>query len=525
MKKITFIILYFLLSKLQAQQPGTLDTTFAQQGFSIKDRSTFESILAFTVQPDGKIVAVGFSEESGVSKMVVLRYLPDGSLDGTFALNGVLESSFLPSANIAQAVTLQPDGKILVAGYTINGEVASTFNEELVVLRLNANGVPDITFGTSGAAILSLGYNERPIGIRVTNNGKILVAGNVFHGTASNFFITRLNSNGSVDSGFGLNGLNQLYISNGLWNYCQAMEIQPDGKILLAGEAKTFSGTNFALVRLTSNGMYDQTFSGDGKVTHNISPTDDGAQAMLLLPDGKILLGGYALDANNKTEIALTRFTEDGSLDNTYGDAGKVLTQMGTDYSALADLSLTSLGNIIVAGTAKRYPSYFDFFLAKYKPDGTLDGSFGDQGITFTDYDGHYDGISDAQILPDGNILVAGTGVKTANSISEFLLARYWFGEDSGTEDIAKIVASAWAYPNPTSERKLTLSYNLLEASKVSLDLYSVQGELLGSLSKFDRASGKQKESVTLPSGLATGTYLIGVRAGNQQTFIKIIVQ
>ncbi|MFN0216146.1 MAG: T9SS type A sorting domain-containing protein [Saprospiraceae bacterium] len=525
MKKTTFLIMCLFLSKLQAQQSGALDTTFAIHGFSTVDRSTFESILAFTVQPDGKIVAVGFTEESGVSKMAVLRYLPNGSLDGTFATNGIFEGTFLGSINVAQAVTLQPDGKILVAGYTTNLQSSSTYNEDLVVLRLNANGVPDNTFGTSGAAIGSLGYNERPVGIRMTNDGRILVAGNVFHGSASNMFITRLTNDGNLDISFGVNGLNQVSITNGLWNYCQAMEVQPDGKILLAGEAKTFAGLNFALIRLDPNGIYDLTFSGDGKNMHNISTTDDGAQAMLLLPDGKILLGGYANTADNKTEIALTRFNADGSLDNSYGDAGKVLTQMGLDHCAVADLNLTGMGNIIVAGTAKRYPSYFDFYLAKYKSDGTLDDNFGEQGITFTDYDGHYDGISDAQILADGNILVAGTGVKTSNSISEFLLARYWYGEGSATGDITQVEASAWAYPNPTSERKVTLSYNLLETAKVSLDLYSLRGELLSSLSKFEQAAGSQKEAVTLPPGLAAGTYLIGLRAGEKQTFIKIIVQ
>ncbi|MBC7775290.1 MAG: T9SS type A sorting domain-containing protein [Phycisphaerae bacterium] len=525
MKKTTFLVLCLFLSKLQAQQSGALDTTFADHGLRIVDRKTVESNLAFTVQPDGKVVAVGFTEEAGVSKFTVIRYLPDGSLDPIFASNGVFETTFFPPSNVAQAVTLQADGKILVAGYTTNGQSANLYNDEMVVLRLDVNGVPDVTFGTSGAVILSLGYNERPVSIRVLSNGRILVAGNVFHGTVSNIFVTKLSNIGNVDVSFGTNGLKQVAISNGLWNYCQDMELQPDGKILLTGEAKTASGTNFALIRLNSDGGLDPTFSGDGKATNNISPTDDGAQAMLLMPDGKIVLGGYALDANGKTEIALTRFNSNGSVDNSFGNGGNVLAQMGTDYGAVADLCLTGMGNIIVAGTAKRYPSYFDFFLAKYKPDGSLDNSFGDQGITYTDYDGHYDGISDAEILPDGKILVAGTGVNTSNSISEYLLARYWFSESSGTEDIVQVVASAWAYPNPTRERKVTLSYNLLEAAEVSLDLFSMNGNLLGSLSKFDQAVGKQKESVTLPSGLPAGAYLIGLRAGDKQTFVKIIVQ
>ena len=522
MKKTIFLGLSLVFSQLQAQQSGELDATFGVNGIRTFDQKSFESIVDFAVQPDGKIVATGFTEDDGESKMIVLRYLPNGTLDGNFV---GLEASFLPSTNIAQAIALQPDGKILIAGYATNAQAPTVYNEELVVLRLNSNGIPDNSFGTNGATILNLGINERPVSIRVTTNGKILVAGNAFANTTSSFFATRLNSNGSIDNSFGVNGLNVVYISNGLWNYCQEMELQPDGKILLAGEVKAFNGNNFALIRLNPDGGYDPTFSGDGKTTLNVSSTDDGAQAMLLTPDGKILLGGYALDADGKTEIALARFNADGSLDDSFGNAGKVLAQMGTDYGSVADLCATAMGNIIVTGTAKRYPSYFDFFLAKYKSDGSPDQSFGNQGITYTDYDGHYDGISSAEILPDGRILVAGTGVKISNSISEFLLARYWQGEGSGTSNIEQVAVSVWAYPNPTSEPKITLSYHLLEASEVALELFSLDGNLIGPLSKLRQNAGRQKELITLPPGLTAGAYLIGLRAGDKQTFVKIIVQ
>jgi uncharacterized delta-60 repeat protein len=525
MKKIAFLILYLFLLELHAQQSGTLDTTFAVKGLSITDRNTFESNIAFTLQPDNKVVAVGFTEEMGASKLTVLRYLPDGSLDPTFATNGVYAGTYLVHTNIAQAVTLQPDGKILVAGYATNASSGVTFNEDMFVLRFKANGIPDSSFGSNGQRRLNLGYNERPVSIRLLSDGKILVAGSVFHNLVSSFLVYRLNNDGSVDNSFGSSGRKEAFITNGLWNYCYAMELQPDGKILLAGEAETTAGLDFALIRLNSDGSYDTTFSEDGKTTQEISAADDGAQSMFLSSDGKILLGGFAVNADDKTEIALMRFSADGNLDGTFGNAGKVLAQMGADYSAVADLCLTSTGNILVAGTAKRYPSYFDFFLAKYKPDGSLDDSFGAQGITYTDYDGHYDGISDAQILPDGKILVAGTGVNTANSISEYLLARYWFGEYSGNEDVAQILVSTWAYPNPTHERKVTLNYHLLEAAEVSFELFSMQGKLLGSRPRFEQAAGKQTEIFTLPSGLAAGAYLIGLRAGDKQTVIKIIIQ
>lgn len=525
MKKISLIFLCFLWSNLQAQQLGILDTSFAINGISAIDQSIFESNLALTIQPDGKIVSVGFMEDHGKSKLTALRYLPTGNLDTTFGNKGVFAIAYRPHTNIAQAVTLQPDGKILVAGYTRNAQLPTITNEELLVLRLDINGSIDSTFGTNGVKILNQSYNERPIGIRVIENGKILIAGNKFRENISNFLVYRLNSDGSVDNSFGTNGYKEVFITNNSWNYCYAMELQSDGKILLAGEATVLSEANFGLIRLNSDGSYDLTFSDDGKTTQNISALDDGAQAILLQPDGKIILGGYALTPDNKTETALIRFNPDGSLDPSFGASGMVLTQLGAEYSMIADLNLTASGNIIVAGTLNHYPTFFDLFLSKYTTEGVLDENFGDQGLIFTDYDGHYDGISDAQISSDGRIVVSGAVVSTSNSISEYLLARYWFGEGSDVTDILQVEDIAWAFPNPTSGRKLTLNYTLQKPAIVSFELFSMRGDKVVSLAQFDQAEGKQNETIALPSGLADGAYLVGIRASNKQSFIKIIIQ
>ena len=525
MKKISFLFCCFSWAQLFGQTTGSLDISFANNGISTVDRSTFESNVAFAVQPDGKVVTVGFSEDLGTSKLTVFRYLPAGNLDETFANQGVFEGTFNAVTNHAQAVALQPDGKILVAGYVTSIQPIKQNNEDLLVLRFNANGTLDNTFGLNGVQKLNLEFNERPVGIQLTSDNKILIAGTEFKSTTANFFVYRLNSNGNVDNTFGTDGVKRVFITNGAWNYCHAMTLQPDGKILLAGEVKSFTGFSFALIRLEANGDYDTSFSGDGKTTNNIGSTDDGATAMALQADGKILLGGYSVTTNSKTALVLTRFNPDGSLDGTFGASGDILMQLGTDYCSIADLCLTPSGKIMVAGTAKRYPSYFDFFLARFKSDGSLDTDFGDQGVAYTDYEGHYDGITDAQILPDGKLLVAGMGVKPSNSISEFLLARYWIGESSGIQEITQGVAAAWAYPNPTSARRITLNYELTEASSVSHLLYSSSGVLLATLSTDTQVAGKQKVALTLPSNLAAGSYLIGIQTGEKQTYLPIIVQ
>ena len=524
MQKIALLLLCCSASWLSAQSGGEIDLSFGNQGFSVQDQYTFETITSFVVQADEKVVAAGFTEENDQSEITVLRYLPGGALDESFANHGIFVHALQPSINVANAITLQPDGKIIVVGYSLN-EALGNFKDDIFVLRLDIDGKLDSTFSADGIATFDLGVRERAVDVEVSPAGNIYVAGNTFDQGISKFLLCSFDQNGALDLTFGTDGYRTLQFADESWNYCYAMSLQPDGKILLSGESPTaFSDANFTLMRVNPDGQLDASFSNDGMASNSISLKDDIALAMAIFPDGKILLGGYAIDDVGKTNFALMWYTSAGFLDNTFGTGGKVITPVGNGYGAISALCITPQEEILAVGTAKRYGTYFDFVLAKYDANGNISTDFGDQGLVYTDIDKHYDGVCDAKTLPDGKIMVGGAGVKTDNSISECILARYWFEEQVGVGNLINILSSTWIYPNPTTKSIINIEYTLLEAGEVEIELFSLKGERLGLLSQKTQSIGRQRETLQLPPDLAPGLYLTQIRSKTNQVTVKIMV-
>lgn len=175
---------------------------------------------------------------------------------------------------------------------------------------------------------------------------------------------------------------------------------------------------------------------------------DDIPFAIEVLPDGKILLGGYSVGNDNLSNFSFAQFTADGNVDNNFGSSGKVITPVGDGYGTIADLSILPNGDII-ADTAKNSCTAFDFAMAKYDQFGTLKTDFATQGFLFTDSGQNSDGINEAQLLPDGKMIVVGTGVNMSNSISEFLIARYVFDQNVATSSLADFVGFCSNFPKP----------------------------------------------------------------------------
>src|SRR4029079_2637604 len=219
-----------------------------------------------------KILVAGasFLGSSGTGNdFAVVRYNPDGSLDTTFDGDGKLTTDFGAAFNndVASAITVQPDGKILVAG---SGSSFSASNSDFAVARYNPDGSLDTSFAGVGKFTFGLGgFNDFASDVVLQPDGKILIAGTTFidSGSHSDFAVVRLNSDGSFDTTF--DGDGRLITNLGLFDQVASLALQPDGKILVAGGTSTGAGFDFALVRYNSNGSLDTTFDGDGKLTTN----------------------------------------------------------------------------------------------------------------------------------------------------------------------------------------------------------------------------------------------------------------
>ena len=287
---------------------GALDPTFDADGVALIDSTTDDYAQAVVIQPDGKIVIAGLAYNSpGPGFVGVWRLKPDG---GPGVINGALDPSFDTDGvaavsdtgnDVVNAIALQPDGKILVAGQT---ELSATPRDG-AVWRLKANGgagplndALDPTFDTDGQANVNSGGDEGASGISVQQDGRIVVAGHTDsapHGGAA--IVWRLKSDGALDAAFDADGA--AAVDSGGYARGEAVGLQPDGKILLAGTMKLGAAPFVAAVwRLGANGgtgaindALDPTFGGGGAATV-AAGTGASANALALAPDRRIVAAG-----------------------------------------------------------------------------------------------------------------------------------------------------------------------------------------------------------------------------------------
>jgi uncharacterized delta-60 repeat protein len=349
----------------------------------------------------------------------------DGDLDPAFGSGGKVTTDFSGRSNGANAIALQPDGKILVTGDVLSAQGPP----DISVARYNSDGSLDASFGTGGRVTTDFaGLTDVGFAITVQPDGKILVAGAANMGSATqfDFALVRYNANGSLDSTFGNGGKVTTDFSGGL-DQATSVSLQTNGKIVLAGFA-TVGDAHMALARYNTNGTLDSTF-GDltvGKVVTNINNTRDFANALAIQSDGKLVVGGATLTtAGSFVMFALARFNANGSLDSTFGSGGKVTTQVvfgdGEDDAIFA-LAIQVDGRIIAAGQANFSQ---DFGMVRYLADGSLDTSFGTIGIVTTDFNGTTDRARGMVLQIDGKIILAGAANLTTGSTGDFGLARY----------------------------------------------------------------------------------------------------
>jgi len=451
------------LNVTRLNQNGTRDNSFDGDGQASVVDPTFHAFWGIAVQPDGKIVAVG---SSTTDDFMVVRLLATGAIDANFGTDGSVEIDFDNDADEASVVRVQPDGKIVVAG---SSEIGGDFDFSIV--RLQGNGGIDLTFGGDGKVTVPFGGEDFCKDMALQANGKIVLAG-VNNGTTDDdWAVARLNFNGTLDAGF--NGDGKATIGFGESDELTAVALQPDGKIVLTGPGNesdtgklarltatgaldtSFGGVGqllnpastcqdvavqangkivtlwlnelpdgdwrFAIHRLDANGSLDATFSGNGSTFPDFGAKDYGRR-LALLADGRILAQGYSvpeISANN----ALIRLWPDGSPD----DGGFQGVSLNPDLNTLSlqyvhAMSVQPNGRLVVAGTiVNGTQTASDVGLARLLPDGSLDGTFGNQGRTTFGLDDMDSGRSVAT-QPDGKIVVAGY---TGSGNVQFLVSRF----------------------------------------------------------------------------------------------------
>ena len=340
-----------------------------------------------------------------------------GSIDTSFATAGLARTPVGPTDDHAEAMVVQPDGKVVVAGWG-NGPLGYAF--ELV--RLDRDGALDATFGDGGKVVVAVGNGYDEVhALALQADGKLLVAGSVDETPkGKSFAMARFNADGSLDTTFGTAG--HVITSFGSQSdEAFAIAVQPDGRIVLGGHTYTAErGVDFALARYLPDGSLDPSFGTGGLVVKPIHELDsrDSIYALALQPiHGELCI----VAAGGEGDFTLHRFHADGSDDYSFGVGQRPDGEFGSVIGAARAITIDAQGHLIVAGHVGH-----DFALLRLDADGLADEGFGGSGRVITKVSAtNWDEAQAVVAQADGRVLVAGWSYSGGGSAGDFVLARY----------------------------------------------------------------------------------------------------
>ena len=425
-RKIRAIVLALLVTLATSPlktfaKDGDIDASFGGGGMVTTDfQGGYDLATSIRVLQDGNLLVAGttYGLIDAIPNISLARYKPDGTLDTKFGDDGKVTVNFTGQYETVNALAVQKDGKIVVAGR----EWVNQQDDNFLVARFNADGSPDESFGDGGRVITEvMGPIDRAESLAIQNDGKILVGGSIFNGKDSDVAVVRYDANGELDTTFGNKGkaITNLGYDETSFEMC----LRKDGRILLAGFT-TFNQGDTLLVCYTSNGFLDFNFGFSGKVTTDLSSSqEDGAVAVIEQPDGRILIGGYAETAAGADQFLVARYSTSGTLDGSFGDGGKTVLPLLGHSDQLGALMLQDDGKILAAGTSSN-GDYNSSAVARFDTSGNLDPTFGDNGKVIKDLYGRDCSIEALAIQSDGDILAAGNSQPKEYNF-DFTLLRY----------------------------------------------------------------------------------------------------
>jgi uncharacterized delta-60 repeat protein len=319
---------------------GMVDTTFPGSNGGYAN--------GVAVQPDGKLVVVGTVLAAGArDSWGIARYNPDGTLDTTFGTGGLVQIRFSGEAGWAYDVAVLPDSELLVGGMrqdpsgfavarlTSTGQVDTTFGSGGV-----ASVNPDPThnwYNTSGQAMTA-----QP-------DGKILMTGIA---NFNSLPVVRFNANGTLDTTFNGTGIQLIpeaaFGSSANSVEGDSLAVQADGKIVVVGSANTSSSnySNWVTARLNSDGSLDTSFNGGGVSVLNLIGNAPSAHDVVVQPDGKILVGGQHVIVGTGFYPALARYNPDGTLDNSFNGTGELLVSPTGPFQTVWAIAMQADGTL-----------------------------------------------------------------------------------------------------------------------------------------------------------------------------------
>lgn len=509
--KFLFLGIATLFANILIAQPGALDNDFDGDGKKISNLTDFkEEGKAVAIQPDGKILLGGTVQDNGFDA-IITRFFPDGSIDNTFGTNGIARFDFQGFNDVISSLIVLSDGKILAGGW-----VGTSANYDFAIFRFATNGTLDNTFGVGGVATADFGSNDFINSIAVLPDGKIIACGETSTPQGTDCAIARFNYNGTPDNSFSFDGKATNVIEASANDGFYKVIVQTDEKPVCIG----YADGDVIISRYNTDGTLDQSFDGDGTGRYDIAnQASDAGWGGALLTGGEILVCGTAF-IQSDNDFALLKVNTTGAVVTGFGNNGVVLTniQSGNDFAF--SLTIQPDDKIIVGGSAGG-----DVALVRYTPNGSIDNSFGNNGKVVTDVLGqdNSDRIYSLAFQDDGKLLACGTSIPNGgNDFSSFVL-RYHTGITIGVVEFGISETPPLLYPNPLKDVE-HLKYTLAEDTKISIVLLDAQGKLVSTFVENEKQpKGDHEVELNLPTHLPNGTYFIQIASEKGKISIKAI--
>lgn len=499
----------FLLPAVSLAQAGSLDLSFNNTGIVTTSfgSSSDDGAKSVAIQSDGKIVVAGYSNIGGNNDFALLRYNDAGSLDSTFGTAGKVTTAIGSSHDVGHAMAIRSNGKIVVGGWSDN-----TSGSDFALVQYNTDGSLDNSFGTGGIVTTAVsGASDRVYALSIQSDGKIIVAGSSNVATTTNFALARYNNDGTLDNSFGTSG--KVITSFSGQASAHSIAIQSTGRIVVGGYDRS-GYYKFAMAGYNNDGTLDNSYGTNGKVTTALSSLDDYPTALVVLSDDEILVTGRT-PSTTVDDIALVRYTNNGAIDTSFGTGGKVITSLGSYLDSGESIAIQDDGKILVSGISfTSSVSNYLFSLVRYSSNGTLDSTFGSNGIVTT-LIGTYCAPR-SMVINNDKAVVVGFSYTTGIG-KEMAAVRYNLSAASAINENKKQSTEIEVGPNPFS------SEATIQINDVFHNATLIVSDYLGQTVRQIKNISGQKVTFTR-GNLANGLYFISLTEGSKVFATKKIV-
>jgi uncharacterized delta-60 repeat protein len=506
-----------------------IDKTFSDSGLVyLHDMYRFYPQTQ-AMQSDGKILVAGYGSNFGNSNIpfdgIVYRINENGTKDLTFGANGFRAIDIDGSYDAITGIAETADHKIIM--------VFTSFTRTILV-RLLPDGSYDPDFGNDGILLTEASNTEGPQDLIIQPDQKIVICG--FQQVLANLnkgYIRRFNPDGSPDASFGTNGYVSCVI-DAVKNFeLSDLALQPDGKILATGVyANNTSSSGFPVIRLNTDGSFDNTFSSDGiyvKVMGN-STRPANARCIALRPDGKILVGGVA-PTTSESAMTVVQVKPDGITDTNFGSFGAAKVVVSW-YNEANSLMLQPDGKVVVGGYCFISDTSTANLMVRLNTSGVQDITFGPSDGYFATVSAepgfNVDVISGLQVLPTGKMLVTSwvDASINANAIDRVYVtvSRYLTDIVVETYEPNLVFQETHVFPSPVKDELVTLQYTMDNAREVSVLLFDANGREITTLIDAEmRSAGQQQEQFYLPVSLPAGNYFLELATDDGRKAIQLV--